>query len=227
MEKNNLHKGHRERLRKKFAQDMDSLMEHEILELLLFYAIPRKNTNNLAHILINTFGNLDNVLSQPIDKLVKLEGIGESTALFLNFIHDLCNEYNVSETAKTSISSVEDEKKYFMNYFSKNSDENDCLLLNINSRLEVESTLCLKTQDFLNGTSETKRIADFFIKADCKRVIIGININEPTSNINKKCLNFIHKFKSSFSSIGLAIMDCIICNKNNAFSLKSKNIIMF
>lgn len=223
---NNLNKGHRERLRQKFAQNADSLLEYEILELLLFYPIARKNTNNLAHCLINTFGNLNNVLSQSKEELAKLNGIGESTILFLKFIHDLCNEYSENEPAKTKISSVEDEKKYFINYF-EHSDENDCLLLNMNDRLEVESTFSLKTEDFFNSTSEIKRIADFFIKTDCRRILIGIKTDKTTSNTNKIWLKFIDKFKKKFSSMNLSIMDCIIYSKNNTFSLRSKNIIIF
>lgn len=220
---NNLHKGHRERIRKKFANSADSLLEHEILELLLFYPIPRKNTNHFAHILINKFGNLNNVLSQPIEELIKSDGMGESTALFLNFIHDLCNEYNLNKTQKPRILSVEDNKRYFANHL-KNSDENECLLIVINDKLEIESSLSVKMINFFKDASEIKRITDFFMKTDCKRVIAGLKINDPNSNISQSCFNFIYKFKRNFLNMDIVLMDCIVCNRNKVFSMCEKNV---
>lgn len=62
-----MHEGHRSRLKKKFLlNDMDYFEDHEVLELILFYAIPRKNTNDVAHNLLKKFGSLDKILDAPI-----------------------------------------------------------------------------------------------------------------------------------------------------------------
>lgn len=221
---NNLHKGHRKRLRQKFADCATSLLEHEILELLLFYPVPQKSTNDIAHFLINKFGNLNNVLSQPIEELTKLDGIGESTALFLKFIYDLCENYDSYKPKKTKILSFEDEKKYFKNYF-KNPVEDDCLLLNVNCSLEEESTLSLKIKDFFKDDSEIQRITDFLLKTDCKRIIIGIKIHSQNANVNYP--KFVCKFKERFSSMNLEIIDCIILKRNSIFSIKNSGFVSF
>ena len=78
------HSGHRLRLMGKL--DDGSLCSHELLELLLFYAIPRQNTNPLAHRLIAEFGSVYNVLSASAKQLATVEGIGERTAAFLSGI---------------------------------------------------------------------------------------------------------------------------------------------
>ena len=63
MKKENVHDKHRERLRDRYLNEgIDGLRDHEVLELILFYAIPRKDTNELAHKLLNKFGNLSGVL---------------------------------------------------------------------------------------------------------------------------------------------------------------------
>lgn len=83
----NTHDGHRERLRERYIKHgFDGLMEHELLELVLTYAIPRKNTNNIAHALIKRFGSLENVLNSSCAKLQTAPGIGENTAIFLNML---------------------------------------------------------------------------------------------------------------------------------------------
>jgi len=82
-----MHTDHRKRVRKRFEQQgLDAFEEHQVLEMLLFYTIQRKDTNEIAHRLIERFGNLVNVLQAPIDDLKEIEGIGHESALYLNFI---------------------------------------------------------------------------------------------------------------------------------------------
>ncbi|MEE0264379.1 MAG: JAB domain-containing protein [Acutalibacteraceae bacterium] len=89
----NPHIGHRDRLRKKFLDNsFDSLEMHEILELMLYYAIPRKDTNPIAHQLIDSFGSISAVFDAPIDKL-KEQGISENCAIYLKLIPQICRLY--------------------------------------------------------------------------------------------------------------------------------------
>lgn len=79
-----IHDGHREKKRQQFLQHgLDSFADHEVLELLLFYAIPRKDTNPIAHALMDRFGSLDAVLSAPVEELCRVKGVGESAAALL------------------------------------------------------------------------------------------------------------------------------------------------
>ena len=83
--KENVHAGHRQRLKNKYlSSGADVLEPHELLELLLFYAVPRANTNPIAHALIKRFGSLKNVLTAPVEELTKVEGVGESSALLIS-----------------------------------------------------------------------------------------------------------------------------------------------
>lgn len=89
----NPHNGHRDRLRKKFLDNsFDGLETHEILELVLYYAIPRKDTNPIAHRLIDNFGSISAVFDAPIDKL-KEQGISENCAIYLKLIPQICRMY--------------------------------------------------------------------------------------------------------------------------------------
>ena len=82
-----IHDGHREKKRQQFLQHgLDSFADHEVLELLLFYAIPRKDTNPIAHALMDRFGSLDAVLAAPVEELCQVKGVGESAAALLKLI---------------------------------------------------------------------------------------------------------------------------------------------
>lgn len=94
--RNELHGGHRERLRQRLmTEGVDNFEPHELLEFLLYYAIPRQNVNLLAHELLNTFGNLRNVLGADPSELTQVKGMGENAALWLNHIGrciDICSQ---------------------------------------------------------------------------------------------------------------------------------------
>ncbi len=94
MQDKSVHSGHRKRMRESFLKrDFNSMPEHEILEVLLFYAHPRNDTNALAHTLINTFGSLENVLSAPYEELIKVKGVGDNAAVLLTLFSRLALRY--------------------------------------------------------------------------------------------------------------------------------------
>ena len=89
-----LHSGHRERLRRRAQEEgLDGFNPHQVLELLLFYAIPRQDTSAIAHRLIDRFGSVAQVLSQPADELRKVSGVGQRAARWLTSLGTLTEAY--------------------------------------------------------------------------------------------------------------------------------------
>ena len=79
-----IHDGHREKMRQRFLRTgLDGFADHEVLELLLYYAIPRRDTNPIAHALMERYGSLAGVFSAPVEDLQKVKGIGEQAAVLL------------------------------------------------------------------------------------------------------------------------------------------------
>ena len=84
-----VHDGHRKRLKQRFlTEGLDQFTDVQVLELLLFFCIARRDTNPIAHNLLDHFGSLSQVLEAPVEELCKVEGIGENTAVFENFTLD-------------------------------------------------------------------------------------------------------------------------------------------
>ena len=89
-----LHKEHRQRVRERYAATgFEGFSSHEILEYLLFYAIPRHDTNPIAHTLINKYGSLSAVLEAPYEELAHMEGMGPVSAQFLSMLPQLARVY--------------------------------------------------------------------------------------------------------------------------------------
>ena len=119
-------KGHRERMKESYLRNsFESMPDHNILELLLFYAIPQKDTKPLAYDLINHFGSFENVINADIEELVKVKGVKEHTAILIDLIkhinlrmcsneakHILCAaDYKVTEEyVKTRLGGLQTEK---------------------------------------------------------------------------------------------------------------------
>lgn len=89
-----MHEGHRLRMFEKMKGDGAALADHELLEILLFNALPRKNTNPLSHLLLDTFGSLDGVFSADVESLMKIEGLGRQGASYLRCVGLLFKRLN-------------------------------------------------------------------------------------------------------------------------------------
>lgn len=108
MSKDNIHKGHRERLRNQFLESGENFETHQLLELLLTYCIPRCDTNRIAHILLKRFGSFDGILCADMEELTSVEGIGTKSAIMIKLIDELRSR---SEETKVSARTVYDSEK--------------------------------------------------------------------------------------------------------------------
>ena len=99
-----IHAGHRERVREEFlARGVEGWPDHRVLELLLFYALPRGDVNPLAHELIDRFGSLDRVLDALPEELMKVKGLGEHAAVLLKLVPAVTGRYLEGRTGPGTI----------------------------------------------------------------------------------------------------------------------------
>jgi DNA repair protein RadC len=120
-----VHHGHRIRLKNRFKQvGLDEFDVHNMLELLLFYALPRQDVNPLAHALVTQFGSLAGVFDAPFEELEKVEGIGESAAVLLKLMPQLARQYLISRgKPERRIIDSKTAGEYLIPYFIGERDE--------------------------------------------------------------------------------------------------------
>ena len=110
-----LHEGHRQRMRQQFlSHGPQSMADHELLELALFYAIPRRDTNETAHRLLEQFGSLDRVLTAPEQELEQVEGVGQNAAVLLRLIGAMGDRARQPGREKKIVASVDQAGAYFL-----------------------------------------------------------------------------------------------------------------
>ena len=120
-----VHEGHRSRKKEQFrAHGLDAFADHEVLELLLYYAVPRQDTNPIAHRLMEKFGSLEAVFAADCQALEKVEGIGENAATLLSLMLPLMRRIRASAGAhETILSDAEQAGRYFLDLFFGEREE--------------------------------------------------------------------------------------------------------
>ena len=130
MPKAPMHKGHRERLKARFLQEgLDNFTDIQVLELLLFYAIPQKDTNPIAHSLLDRFGSLSGVLDASLEELKKVPGISDHSATLLTLVTALSRYYQVDCSQRVEMLTTLDAcGAYLVPYFFGRTRETVFLL---------------------------------------------------------------------------------------------------
>lgn len=137
--KENIHEGHRERVRERFKKEgIENFADHNVLEMLLFYAIPRGDTNDTAHALIDRFGSLSAVFDANIKDLCEVKGIGENSAILIKLMPQLFRKYETDKLKERDVSmhSAELVAKYASKHFIGLTEERLYLMC-----LDSKSTL--------------------------------------------------------------------------------------
>ena len=171
-----MHSGHRRRLKDRFEKEgLDNFEQHQVLELLLFYCVPRVDTNPIAHALLDRFGSLAQVLEAPASELMRVPGVGENTATFLTLINDVGRYYQVNRAARpTILTTVEQCGNYLVPRFYNRRNET-VFLLCLDAKCKV---LCCKEvgEGSVNSAAvPIRRLVEMALGANATSVVIAHN----------------------------------------------------
>ncbi len=209
------HAGHRSRLRAKFRKaGIDNWLPHEVLEFLLSFVVARKDTNELAHKLIERFGNIDNVLNAPRDMLVQCNGVSEVVAAYLNFIPAFMDYYLKSKNNEKLKIDGPSEANSILNPLLANLSMENMIVLMIGEKdtylgyeiIATGTSYCVETT-----FSEILAVINRFRP---KRVILAHNHPRHTSLGSDDDLRFTKNIFVKLRAIGIDLHDHIICAPN-------------
>ena len=220
--KDKLHDGHRLRLKKRFLEDgLQNFDEHQVLELLLFYCIPRQNTNDLAHDLINQFGSLSQVLTASPGELQKVPGIGENAAIFLSILNAFCRYYYTTKDKDPVILDNEEKCSAFLlpRFHRQRNEGVQMLCLDAKGKL-----LCHKElgEGSVNSAAvPIRRIVEIALGANATAVVLahnhpsGIALPSPEDELTT------HQLAMALSAVDIVLMDHFIIADGECVSLRA------
>lgn len=217
---NNIHQGHRQRLKQKFLENgIEALKPHETLELLLFYSIPQRNTNDIAHELINRFGSLTAVFDAPVKSLCEVKNISENSAVLLKLIPQLLRYYQVTPDKSLSMDNMDFVKKYFSSLYIgvKNEEFKVCCLDN---NLQIISCNTLSVGSTNEVTVTARMVAKAAFDANSQHIIISHNHPDTFPKPSKEDIMLTNNLIGKLKPIGIDILDHIIVGKGEVLSMR-------
>ncbi|MBQ6896054.1 MAG: DNA repair protein RadC [Oscillospiraceae bacterium] len=183
----NLHEGHRQRLKDRFIRNgLSGFEDHNILELLLFFSVPRNDTNEIGHRLLQRFGSISNVFDAPVEELCKVEGIGMHSAVLIKLIPELCSIYNIDKTENIEIVNTTNAAGRFFvpRFMGKNDEEVHVLLLDDKKKI-IKSEMISKGTVNASAVS-VRKIVSLAVNSNATGVILAHNhpggVALPSSN---------------------------------------------
>lgn len=214
-----MHEGHRKRLRDTYLQSgADALHDHQLLELLLTFSIPRKDTNPIAHALLSAFGSLEDVLRADVNELMKIDGVGESTAVLLSLVGDMPTRMAYDKSKPVRLATPKDAMAY-------------CRALLLQQRYEVmyivsldKNLRVLHCEKLSSGTlTETAVYPRLVVESALRHSAHSILLahNHPSGDLtpSKADVEATAMVLRALEPIGIRLHDHIIVSKNGAFSM--------
>ncbi len=222
-----IHDGHREKMRRRFLNSgLESFADHEALELLLYYAIPRRDTNPIAHALMERYGSLSAVLSAPVEDLKKVEGIGESGAVLLRLVPQLYRKARLAEAEQeTVLSSIERVGAYLLDRFE-------------GERHEVVYQLCLDRKGRLlackrlgeggvtSAELDIRRMMENAIFTNASAVVLAHNHPSGIALPSQEDYHTTDRAKAALETIGVQLLDHIIVADGDLVSMAESGFLL-
>ncbi|MCS7278800.1 MAG: DNA repair protein RadC [Thermodesulfobacteriaceae bacterium] len=218
-------KGHRERVKKRFLEEgPQSFTDEDLLELLLFFNLPFRDTRKLARELLQNFKSLDKVLDASFEELVKIKGLGSKAVLPLKVIHEVAKRYLKSKALQSEYLRSPQEVYQYLQYEMKNLSKEVFKVIFLDALSRV-----LGIETLFEGTLTESVVypREIFAKVLEKRAVSLILVhNHPSGNLkpSKADLAITKKLILAGNLLQFKILDHLIISKEGYFSMAEEGI---
>lgn len=222
----NPHKNHRIRLKEKYKKGgLDFFSFHEKLELILFYSIPRRDTNKIAHELENKFsGSIANIFESGDNMLKEIDGISDQTVLFFKLLKDITRLYNIERANKSEIVNTKKFHEDFLTAYFTGKETEEVVLLTVNNRMERISDDVI----FVGSVNSTKvdmnKMVRIALDNNASGVIVAHNHPNGPDYPSPEDLNTTKRIERLFTEISINFIDHYVISDTKISSIKEKNI---
>ena len=215
-----IHSGHRERIRNRLRNEgLSSFSEHEVLELLLTYAIPRQDVNPLAHELIARFGRLSNVLEADEKELLQVRGMGANAALLLTMMPQLMRYYQINAIGERPvILNLADAKAYCTPLFL-GAHEEHIYLVCLDQKGHVRHLSLLQTGTIDEVPLYPRKVVETALRHNAHSVILAHNHPSGAAEASQADIDTTKAIASALMMIGIKFVDHLIFAGETCFSM--------
>lgn len=220
-----IHDGHRQRLKERFLREgMDHFSDIQVLELLLFYCIPRQDTNPIAHALLDYFGSLSQVLEAPVEELCKVSGIGQSAALLLSMVLPMNRFYQKDRAANVQIlDSVEECGAYLLPFFHGRRNET-VFILCMDAKCKVLGCREMGEGSVNSAGVPIRRIVETALAMNATSLILAHNHPSGIALPSGEDVQSTYRVAAALNAVDIALVDHIIVADEDYVSIAQSGL---
>ena len=221
-----LHEGHRQRVKTRYlSEGLDAFADHQILEMLLFYSIPMKDTNELAHKMISEFGSLAILFEADPQDIKKRCGVSESTAILISLIPSLTRRYLKSKWGeKPVLSSSAKAGEYVISLFAGRIYEAFYLIC-LDSQHRVNSAALVHEGTINEAPVYPRLIVETALRHQANSVVLAHNHPGGTFQASEADIEVTKRIVTALASISIHVNDHIIVCGDRYFSFAENSML--
>ncbi len=218
----NIHAGHRQRMRREMIEqdNIDKMSDHRLLEVLLFYGIPRRDTNPIAHELLNKFGSITAILEAEIEELKSVKGMTENAATLIKTIMPLSRRYLDDKFRSGSVFENIDALGHFLirKYMGRKNEAFAITCLDTKGKLLGFDILAEGTPDTVEVS--LRDVVSVVIKRNASVAVISHNHVSTNALPSNRDIEMTLKLKDTIESLGTTLLDHIIIGGDDYISMR-------
>ena len=219
-----IHDGHRQRLKDRFLREgLDGFTDIQVLELLLFYAVPRRDTNPIAHALLERFGSLAKVLDAPVVKLTQVDGISENGATFLKLVREIERRYALSQGEEIILNTIDDCCEYLSRFFKGKKNET-VFLLSLDAKLKMLSCREVGEGSVNYASVPIRRVVEMALDDGATSVILAHNHPSGIAIPSNDDIQTTRRLAMALSTVEIQLADHIVVAEDEYVSMVQSGI---
>lgn len=219
-------KGHRERLRKKYQSvGVDSLHDYELIELLLTFAIPRKDVKPIAKLLLNNFKTIGGILDASPEELGMVKGLSINSATLFGLVKDLNAEYLACRLAKEDVIESPDDVRDFARVKLAGRSDEAFLVIFLNAANQVNNHEVINEGTVDQAVVYPRNIVKKAIAHNASGVIIVHNHPSGKCKPSDHDLKLTQTVREAVRTIDVRLVDHLIVGSSGCFSFVDEGLL--
>lgn len=225
MAEENIHKGHRQRMLKKYLEHgIECFEDHEVLEIFLYSAYTRRNTNDISHKLIQRFGSLEGVMNAGYEELMEVDDVGSTAAALITFMKDFSKRYNREEFTGIKLDTSLAMRDFCYKLLKHCSvEEAHVLFLDQTLSLIGESKISRGGADAVEF--DLRFIVSKAIRTQCCNIVLTHCHPHGVLLASSSDVSATRRVAQSLAAIGINLIDHIIVNEDDSFSMRTARLL--
>lgn len=221
-----VHSGHRQRLKDQFlTHGMDPIHDVNVLELVLFYAIPRQDTNPIAHRLLNAFGSLAAVFDATPEELMERGGLSKNAATLIKLIPAAARRQQLSRSScHQLLDSTQKCGDYLVPFFFGATQE-EVYLLGLDAKCKVLGCVKLSTGSVNSAGLSIRKVVEYALNMKASSVVLAHNHTSGIAVPSQEDIRTTRSIAHALDLVGVYLADHVVVADEDYVSMAESGLI--